>query len=104
MMRLGILLMLLALAGGAAAADQDGELKAAQGELKLAQEYLQAAGRNYGEQRNEALVHVKRALREIRLGLLGPRARARPRARAHPRRGLSITLDGACKLRYPRGE
>jgi hypothetical protein len=70
MMRLGILLMLLALAGGAAAADQDGELKAAQGELKLAQEYLQAAGRNYGEQRNEALVHVKRALREIRLGLL----------------------------------
>ena len=52
------------------AAEQDGELKAAQAELKLALESLQTAGRAYGESRNEALVHVKRAMREIRLGLL----------------------------------
>ena len=62
--------LVLLLAAAAPAADQDGQLKAAQQELKLAQEYLQAAGRRYGEHRNEALVAVKRALREIRLGLL----------------------------------
>jgi hypothetical protein len=54
----------------ALAAEQDGELKAAQAELKLALDSLQSAGRTYGEARNEALVHVKRAMREIRLGLL----------------------------------
>lgn len=52
------------------AAEQDGQLKAAQQELKLAKDQLESAGRQYGEHRNEALVHVKRALREIRLGLL----------------------------------
>jgi hypothetical protein len=64
------LLVALVVSGAALAGEQDGELKAAQVELKLAQDYLQAAGRAYGEHRNEALVHVKRALREIRLGLL----------------------------------
>jgi hypothetical protein len=70
MRRLGALLVILTLTGAAPAAEQDGELKAAQVELKLAQDYLQSAGRAYGEHRNEALVHVKRALREIRLGIL----------------------------------
>ena len=70
MRRLGALAMVLVLSGAALALEQDGELKAAQSELKLAQDYLQSAGRAYGEHRNEALVHVKRALREIRLGIL----------------------------------
>lgn len=60
----------LLVATPAAAAEQDGELKAAQQELKLARDLLEAAGRQFGEHRNEALVHVKRAIREIRLGLL----------------------------------
>ena len=67
--RLALPLVLLA-ATPALAADQDGELKAAQAELRLALDSLQAAGRTYGEARNEALVHVKRAMREIRLGIL----------------------------------
>lgn len=70
MRRLGVLLAVLALSGAALAAEQDGEMKAAQAELKLAQDHLQSAGRAYGEHRSEALVHVKRALREIRLGIL----------------------------------
>jgi len=64
------LLVALAAVPPAFAAEQDAELKAAQAELKLAMDSLQAAGRGYGESRNEALVHVKRAIREIRLGLL----------------------------------
>jgi len=68
--RLGALLAILVLSSSVPAAEQDGELKAAQAELKLAQDDLQSAGRAYGEHRNEALVHVKRALREIRLGIL----------------------------------
>ena len=70
MRRLGALVIVLALSGAALGLEQDGELKAAQSELKLAQDYLQSAGRAYGEHRNEALVHVKRALREIRLSIL----------------------------------
>jgi hypothetical protein len=69
MSRALVLLALLAVAPGYAA-EQDPELKAAQAELKLAKDYLEAAGREYGEVRSEALVHVKRALREIRLGLI----------------------------------
>ena len=42
------LLVALVVSGVAFAAEQDGELKAAQVELKLAQDYLQAAGRAYG--------------------------------------------------------
>jgi hypothetical protein len=68
--RLLALPVVLLAAAPALAAEQDGELKAAQAELKLALDALQAAGRTYGEARNEALVHVKRAMREIRLGLL----------------------------------
>ena len=68
--RLLALPVVLLAAAPALAAEQDGELKAAQVELKLAQDYLQSAGRAYGEHRNEALVHVKRAMREIRLGIL----------------------------------
>ena len=60
----------VALVLAAPAFAEDGELKAAQAELRLALESLQAAGRAYGEARNEALVHVKRAMREIRLGIL----------------------------------
>ena len=82
MMRLVLLVAALIMSGGALAAEQDGELKAAQVELKLAQEYLQAAGRAYGEHRSEALVHVKRALREIRLGLLDA-AQAREHGPGH---------------------
>jgi len=70
MRRLVVLLAILVVSSSTLAAEQDPELKTAQQELKLAQQYLQAAGRSYGEYRNEALVHVKRALREIRLGLL----------------------------------
>ena len=70
MRTLAALLVALVVTGPAFAAEQDGELKAAQVELKLALDALQAAGRSYGEARNEALVHVKRAMREIRLGLL----------------------------------
>ena len=69
MSRVLVLLVLLA-AVPAFAAEQDPELKAAQAELKLAMDYLQAAGRAYGEFRGEALAHVKRALHEIRLGIL----------------------------------
>ena len=69
MSRVLVLLALLA-AGPAFAAEQDPELKAAQAELKLAKDYLDAAGRAYGEFRGEALAHVKRALREIRLGII----------------------------------
>ena len=71
MSRVPILALLGLLAAVPAfAAEQDPELKAAQAELKLAKDYLEAAGRTYGEARNEALVHVKRAMREIRLGLI----------------------------------
>ena len=68
--RLLALPIVLVAVAPALAADQDGELKAAQAELRLALDSLQAAGRTYGESRNEALVHVKRAMREIRLGIL----------------------------------
>lgn len=68
--RLLALAVALLAAAPALAADQDGELKAAQAELKLALDSLQAAGRAYGESRNDALAHVKQAMREIRLGLL----------------------------------
>ena len=69
MSRVLVLLALLS-AVPAFAAEQDPELKAAQAELKLARDYLEAAGRAYGESRSEALAHLKRALREIRLGLI----------------------------------
>ena len=70
MRRLVIALAVLVASGRTLAAEADLELKAAQAELKLAQDDLQAAGRAYGEFRGEAIEHVKRALREIRLGLL----------------------------------
>lgn len=82
MRRIVAALAILVLSGAALAAEQDGELKAAQAELKLAQDYLQSAGRAYGEHRNEALVHVKRALREIRLGILDA-AQAREHGPGH---------------------
>ena len=69
-MRAAVVLVAVLLAVPAVADEQDPELKAAQAELKLAKEYLEAAGRAYGESRNEALAHVKRAMREIRLGLI----------------------------------
>jgi hypothetical protein len=69
MSRVLVLVGLLA-AVPAFAAEQDPEMKAAQAELKLAKDYLEAAGRAYGEFRGEALAHVKRALREIRLGII----------------------------------
>jgi hypothetical protein len=67
---LAVVLAILVASGASLAADQDPELKAAQAELKLAQGSLQAAGRSYGEFRGDALEHLKRAQREIRLGLL----------------------------------
>ena len=51
-------------------ADFDLELRAAQQELKLARRGLQNAPRRYEGRRQEAMDHVKAALREIRLGLL----------------------------------
>ena len=70
MRRLVIAVAVLVASGRTLAAEPDPELKAAQAELKLAQDDLRAAGRSYGESRGEAIEHVKRALREIRLGLL----------------------------------
>lgn len=67
---IGLLALSVMVAAPAFAEERDGELKAAQAELRLALDSLQAAARTYGEARNEALVHVKRALREIRLGIL----------------------------------
>jgi len=71
--RLGVRLALVAILAAApafGAAEQDPELKAAQAELRLAKDYLESASRSYGEARSEALEHVKRAIREIRLGIL----------------------------------
>jgi hypothetical protein len=70
--------------------DFDLELRAAQAELKLARRTLQNAPRRYEGRRQEAMDHVKAALREIRLGLLdaasdrehSPQQRHMP---AHPR-------------------
>lgn len=70
--------------------DFDLELRAAQQELKLARRILQNAPRRYEGRRQEAMDHVKAALREIRLGLLdaasdrehSPQQRHMP---AHPR-------------------
>ena len=70
--------------------DFDLELRAAQQELKLARRRLQNAPRRYEGRRQEAMDHVKAALREIRLGLLdaasdrehSPQQRHMP---AHPR-------------------
>jgi hypothetical protein len=51
-------------------AEPDPELRAAQAELRLAKSYLEAARGAYGGHRQTAIAHVKRAIREIRLGLL----------------------------------
>ena len=73
---LAILLLLLATA---ARATDDHELLAAQQELKIARDHLQAAGPEYAGHRRAAIDAVDRALQEIRQGLEvsragGPRA------------------------------
>jgi hypothetical protein len=54
----------------AARGEPDGELRAAQAEIKLARTYLQAAPGRYEGARRRALDHVKQALRQVRLALL----------------------------------
>lgn len=51
-------------------AEPDPQLHAAQAELRLAKSYLDSAQGAYGGHRRTAIDHVKRAMREIKLGLL----------------------------------
>ena len=65
---LALALPLLFLAAAARATD-DHELLAAQQELKIARDHLQAAGPEYAGHRRAAVEAVDRALQEIRQGL-----------------------------------
>lgn len=54
------------LAAGAARAGGDHEMLAAQQELKIAKDHLQAADPSYEGHRRAAIEHIDRALQEIR--------------------------------------
>ena len=73
-------LFLLAVAFGD---EPDVELRTAQQELKLAKAYLDAVHGSYDGHRRRAIDHVKRATREIKLGLLDA-AVAREHGEPHP--------------------
>lgn len=74
----------LLMAGTGTGAEFDLELHAAQQELKLARRLLQNAPRRYEGRREQAIDHVKAALRQIRLGLLDAASeREHPPAQRH---------------------
>jgi hypothetical protein len=64
-------------------AEPDAELRTAQQELKLAKVYLDSVRGSYDGHRRRAIDHVKRATREIKLGLLDA-AGAREHGEPHP--------------------
>ena len=78
-------------------AEADLELRAAQQELKLAKAWLDSASRRYQGHRLEAIAHVRRALREVRLGLLDAAA-----AREHGRDGAHARPDASHPARPDR--
>ncbi len=66
-------------------AGSDHEMLAAEQELKIARDHLQAAGTDYGGHRRAAMEHLDEALREIREGVKFSRSGAAPTPRAeHP--------------------
>jgi ElaB/YqjD/DUF883 family membrane-anchored ribosome-binding protein len=65
---LGIIVVVL-LALGTAAAEEDAEMRAAQRELKQARAHLQQADRDYQGHRRQAVEHLDEALREVRAAL-----------------------------------
>ena len=77
----------IVLAATPAVAAGDHELQAAQAELKIARDHLEAAGPDYGGHRRAAIDLIDRAQQEIRRGLDVSRsgaARERPARRAVP--------------------
>ena len=66
-------------------AGSDHEMLAAEQELKIARDHLQAAGTDYGGHRRAAMEHLDEALREIREAVKFSRSGAAPSPRAeHP--------------------
>ncbi len=79
---------LLLLAAAPVAAGSDHEMLAAEQELKIARDHLQAAGTEYGGHRRAAIDHLDEALRELREGLKLSRGEGRgrePESRHPPR-------------------
>ena len=66
-LRIAVLLLVASAASVRAAGDH--ELLAAQMELKIARDHLQAAGTEYAGHRRAAMQHIDDALREIRQAL-----------------------------------
>jgi hypothetical protein len=66
-LRIAVLLLVASAASVRAAGDH--ELLAAQMELKIARDHLQAAGTEYAGHRRTAMQHIDEALREIRQAL-----------------------------------
>jgi hypothetical protein len=65
-----LLVAVVVLVAAVPGAEPDPELHAAQAELRLAKSELDAMQGAYGGHRRAAIDHVKRAMREIKLGLL----------------------------------
>jgi hypothetical protein len=79
---------LFLLGAAPAVAGSDHEMLAAEQELKIARDHLQAAGTEYGGHRRAAIDHLDEALRELREGLKLSRSegRARDHEARHPPR------------------
>ena len=80
MPRASLAAAVLLLAVGTARAGGDHEMLAAEQELKIARDHLQAAEPAYEGHRHAAIEHIDRALQEIREAIQvsrGPRSRAR---------------------------